>query len=68
MADRRRQVFHAVAKHLSCTKAAETLLDDAALIQFRFRFLRQVLFGEMSFRVLDAGCGRRHCLLGRAAA
>jgi hypothetical protein len=51
MADRRLQVFHAVAKHLSFTKAAETLLDDAALMQFGFRFLHQVLFGEMSIPI-----------------
>jgi len=59
MVDRRLQALHAVAKYLSFTKAAETLLDDAALMQFGFRFLRQVLFGENTIAVHELNIEQR---------
>ena len=37
MADRRLQVFHAVAKHLSFTKAAETLFMTPPAITFQIK-------------------------------
>lgn len=59
MADRRLQVLHAVAKHLSFTRAAEMLLDDATLMQFGFRVLRQMLFGEMSIPIYGENTAQR---------
>jgi DNA-binding transcriptional LysR family regulator len=39
MADRRLQVFHAVAKHLSFTKAAESLFMTQPAVTFQIRQL-----------------------------
>ena len=39
MADRRLQVFHAVAKHLSFTKAAEALFMTQPAVTFQIRQL-----------------------------
>ena len=41
MADRRLQVFHAVAKHLSFTKAAETLFMTQPAVTFQVRQLEE---------------------------
>ena len=41
MADRRLQVFHAVAKHLSFTKAAETLFMTQPAVTFQIRQLEE---------------------------
>lgn len=43
MADRRLQVFHAVAKHLSFTKAAETLFMTQPAITFQIKQLEEHL-------------------------
>src|SRR6266852_2895785 len=41
MADRRLQVFHAVAKHLSFTKAAEALFMTQPAVTFQIRQLEE---------------------------
>ena len=41
MADRRLQVFHAVAKHLSFTKAAEALFMTQPAVTFQIRQLEK---------------------------
>ena len=43
MADRRLQVFHAVAKHLSFTKAAETLCMTQPAVTFQVPVLRPMI-------------------------
>ena len=43
MADRRLQVFHAVAKHLSFTKAAETLFMTQPAVTFQVKQLEEQL-------------------------
>jgi len=43
MADRRLQVFHAVAKHLSFTKAAETLFMTQPAVTFQIKHLEEHL-------------------------
>ncbi|MBI1965246.1 MAG: LysR family transcriptional regulator [Betaproteobacteria bacterium] len=54
MADRRLQVFHAVAKHLSFTKAAETLFMTQPAVTFRIRQLEE----HFNTRLFDRANGR----------
>jgi DNA-binding transcriptional LysR family regulator len=54
MADRRLQVFHAVAKHLSFTKAAETLFMTQPAVTFQVRQLEEYY----NTRLFDRAHGR----------
>ena len=54
MADRRIQVFHAVAKHLSFTKAADALFMTQPAVTFQIRQLE----GELNTRLFDRAQGR----------
>jgi len=54
MADRRLQVFHAVAKHLSFTKAAETLFMTQPAVTFQIKQLEE----HFSTRLFDRAQGR----------
>jgi DNA-binding transcriptional LysR family regulator len=54
MADRRLQVFHAVAKHLSFTKAAETLFMTQPAVTFQIKQLEE----HLSTRLFDRAQGR----------
>ena len=54
MADRRLQVFHAVAKHLSFTKAAETLFMSQPAVTFQVRQLEE----HFNTRLFDRAQGR----------
>jgi DNA-binding transcriptional LysR family regulator len=54
MADRRLQVFHAVAKHLSFTKAAETLFMSQPAVTFHIRQLEE----QYDTRLFDRAQGR----------
>jgi DNA-binding transcriptional LysR family regulator len=54
MADRRLQVFHAVAKHLSFTKAAETLFMTQPAVTFQIKQLEETL----NTRLFDRAQGR----------
>jgi DNA-binding transcriptional LysR family regulator len=54
MADRRLQVFHAVAKHLSFTKAAEALFMTQPAVTFQVRQLEE----EFNTRLFDRVQGR----------
>lgn len=54
MADRRLQVFHAVAKHLSFTKAAEALFMTQPAVTFQIKQLEE----HFSTRLFDRGHGR----------
>jgi DNA-binding transcriptional LysR family regulator len=54
MADRRLQVFHAVAKHLSFTKAAEALFMTQPAVTFQIRQLEE----QFSTRLFDRAHGR----------
>src|SRR6185369_15571501 len=54
MADRRLQVFHAVAKHLSFTKAAETLCMTQPAVTFQVRQLEE----QFETRLFDRVQGR----------
>ena len=54
MADRRLQVFHAVAKHLSFTKAAEALFMTQPAVTFQVRQLEE----HFSARLFDRSQGR----------
>ncbi len=54
MADRRLQVFHAVAKHLSFTKAAEALFMTQPAVTFQVRQLEE----EFDTRLFDRAQGR----------
>jgi DNA-binding transcriptional LysR family regulator len=54
MADRRLQVFHAVAKHLSFTKAAEALFMTQPAVTFQIRQLEQ----QFNTRLFDRTQGR----------
>jgi len=54
MADRRLQVFHAVAKHLSFTKAAEALFMTQPAVTFQIRQLEE----QFSTRLFDRANGR----------
>jgi DNA-binding transcriptional LysR family regulator len=54
MADRRLQVFHAVAKHLSFTKAAEALFMTQPAVTFQIKQLEE----HYNSRLFDRGHGR----------
>jgi DNA-binding transcriptional LysR family regulator len=54
MSDRRIQVFHAVAKHLSFTKAAEALFMTQPAVTFQIRQLEE----ELDTRLFDRRRGR----------
>jgi DNA-binding transcriptional LysR family regulator len=54
MADRRLQVFHAVAKHLSFTKAAEALFMTQPAVTFQIRQLEE----QYNTRLFDRAHGR----------
>ena len=54
MADRRLQVFHAVAKHLSFTKAAEALCMTQPAVTFQVRQLEE----QFNTRLFDRAQGR----------
>jgi len=54
MADRRLQVFHAVAKHLSFTKAAETLCMTQPAVTFQVKQLEE----QLSTRLFDRAQGK----------
>ena len=54
MADRRLQVFHAVAKHLSFTRAAETLCMTQPAVTFQVKQLEE----ELNTRLFDRAQGR----------
>lgn len=54
MADRRLQVFHAVAKHLSFTKAAEALFMTQPAVTFQIRQLEE----QFDTRLFDRAGGR----------
>ena len=54
MADRRLQVFHAVAKHLSFTKAAEALFMTQPAVTFQIKQLEE----HCNKRLFDRGHGR----------
>jgi len=54
MADRRLQIFHAVAKHLSFTKAAEALFMTQPAVTFQIRQLEE----HFNTRLFDRGHGR----------
>ncbi|HTQ77276.1 MAG TPA: LysR family transcriptional regulator [Burkholderiales bacterium] len=54
MADRRLQVFHAVAKHLSFTKAAEALFMTQPAVTFQIRQLEE----HFNTRLFDRSHGR----------
>ena len=54
MADRRLQVFHAVAKHLSFTKAAETLYMTQPAVTFQIKQLEE----QFNVRLFDRGHGQ----------
>lgn len=54
MADRRLQVFHAVAKHLSFTKAAEALFMSQPAVTSQIRQFEE----QLNTRLFDRGHGR----------
>lgn len=54
MADRRLQVFHAVAKHRSFTKAAETLFMTQPAVTFQIKQLEE----QFNVRLFDRGHGQ----------
>ncbi len=54
MADRRLQVFHAVAKHLSFTKAADTLFMTQPAVTFQVKQLEE----HLNTRLFDRAQGR----------
>src|SRR2546428_14044871 len=54
MADRRLRVFHAVAKHLSFTKAAEALFMTQPAVTFQIKQLEE----QFSTRLFDRSQGR----------
>lgn len=54
MADRRLQVFHAVAKHLSFTKAAETLFMTQPAVTFQIKQLEE----HFDTRLFERGHGQ----------
>ncbi|MGQ0509044.1 MAG: LysR substrate-binding domain-containing protein [Betaproteobacteria bacterium] len=54
MADRRLQVFHAVARHLSFTKAAEALFMTQPAVTFQIRQLEE----QFSTRLFERGHGQ----------
>jgi DNA-binding transcriptional LysR family regulator len=54
MADRRLQVFHAVARHLSFTRAAEALFMTQPAVTFQVKQLEQ----QLDVRLFERGHGR----------
>jgi DNA-binding transcriptional LysR family regulator len=58
MADRRLQVFHVVAKHLSFTKAAETLFMTQPAITFQIKQLEKHLDTQINRRHQTRHAGR----------
>ncbi len=54
MADRRLQVFHAVAKHRSFTKAAEALYMTQPAVTFQIKQLEE----QYNTRLFERGHGR----------
>lgn len=54
MADRRLQVFHAVARHLSFTRAAESLFMTQPAVTFQIKQLEE----QFNTRLFDRGHGR----------
>ncbi|HEX5126309.1 MAG TPA: LysR family transcriptional regulator, partial [Rhodocyclaceae bacterium] len=54
MADRRLQVFHAVAKHGSFTRAAETLFMTQPAVTFQIKQLEE----QFNTRLLERGHGK----------
>ena len=54
MADRRLQIFHAVAKHLSFTKAADTLFMTQPAVTFQVKQLEE----QLNTRLFDRAQGR----------
>jgi DNA-binding transcriptional LysR family regulator len=54
MADRRLQIFHAVAKHLSFTRAAETLFMTQPAVTFQVKQLEE----QLNTRLFDRAQGR----------
>ena len=62
MADRRLQVFHAVAKHLSFTKAAEALFMTQPAVTFQIRQLEE----HFDTRLFDRAHGPHLAHAGRA--
>lgn len=54
MADRRLQVFHAVARHLSFTKAAEALFMTQPAVTFQIKQLEE----HFNMRLFERGHGR----------
>ena len=54
MADRRLQVFHAVAKHLSFTKAAEALFMTQPAVTFQIKQLEE----HFNTRLFERGHGK----------
>jgi DNA-binding transcriptional LysR family regulator len=54
MAERRLQVFHAVAKHLSFTKAAEALFMTQPAVTFQIKQLEE----HLDARLFDRGAGQ----------
>jgi DNA-binding transcriptional LysR family regulator len=54
MADRRLQVFHAVAKHLSFTKAADTLFMTQPAVTFQIKQLEE----HFNTRLFERGHGQ----------
>ena len=54
MSDRRLQVFHAVAKHLSFTKAAETLFMTQPAVTFQIKQLEE----QFNTRLFERGHGQ----------
>jgi DNA-binding transcriptional LysR family regulator len=54
MADRRLQVFHAVARHGSFTRAAEALFMTQPAVTFQVKQLEE----EFNTRLFDRGHGR----------
>jgi DNA-binding transcriptional LysR family regulator len=59
MADRRLQVFHAVAKHLSFTKAAEALFMTQPAVTFQVKQLEE----HFNTRLFERGHGRNSLTL-----
>ena len=64
MADRRLQVFHAVAKHLSFTKAAEALFMTQPAVTFQIKQLEE----QFNIRLFDRSQGRITLTLAGALA
>ena len=54
MADRRLQVFHAVAKQMSFTKAAETLFMTQPAVTFQIKQLEE----HLNARLFERGHGK----------